>query len=669
MNTSIMSAAGEVAFVGPYLLTGPMGQGMICRSIIADYGENPGIEPGDMFICNDPYVGSAHQNCVTLIAPIHDAGRLVAWSGATLHVIDVGGPSPGQVGLRAASIFDEAPVMPPLRIVHRGRISRDIEVNYLRRSRTPELNALDLRAKIAALNAIGQGVADVIQAHGLATFITVVDETIDRGTKHFRRRLAELPDGVVRHTAYVDRENASGETIYHAIDLVLEKLGDRLVLDFRGSSPQAPAVVNCTRSGLMSGVLVGLLTSLVWDAPWCPAAIERSIEVLSESGSVVDAAWPAGCSMATMAAGFAATTATAVAVGELLARNAGLSERAMAAWAGAVGSVDVFGTDAAGNPFGTVLLDTMASGTGASAESDGIDTGGFLRSMACVIANVEHTESLFPLLYLYRRQEPDTGGPGRRRGGVGASYAVMPRGVDRVGTVSPHFSGSIEPESAGLVGGFPGATNSARFASDSGIRQLFAAGRSIDGPTDIPKPGRVLAGVAKVSLGPDDVLEVITTGGGGFGDPIEREPERVAVDVRAMLVSAAEAARVYGVVLTARGGVDEERTGARRTAIRAARIGEGTPELVISGASVLDGWVEAVLDETPAAQCPRCGLKVPAADPSDPVASWPSRVLQLAEAGPHVGNDRLHSGWELHRFYCPACGRSLHVERRRSAEA
>jgi N-methylhydantoinase B len=672
MNTSILSAAGEVAFVGPYLLTGPMGQGMICRSILADYADDPGIEPGDMFICNDPYVGSAHQNCVTLVAPIHDGARLVAWSGATLHVVDVGGPAAGQVGLGATSIFDEAPVMPPLRIVRGGRIIRDVEINYLRRSRTPQLNALDLRGKIAALNAIGQGVAAIIAAHGVETFVSVVDETIDRATEHFRRRLAQLPDGVVRHTAYVDRVTADGDTVYHAVELTLEKHDDRLVLDFRGSSPQAPAVVNCTRSGLMSGVLVGLLTTLVWDAPWCPAAIERSIEVRSEPGSVVDAAWPAGCSMATMAAGFAATTATAAAIGGLLAHDRELADRAMAAWAGAVGSVDVFGTDAVGDRFGTVLLDTMASGTGASARRDGIDTGGFLRSMACVIANVEHTESLFPLLYLYRRQEPDTGGPGRRRGGAGASYAIIPQGVDRLATVSPHFSGSIEPESAGLVGGFPGATNSVRFASRSGVRAVLAAGRAIGGPEDIPALGHVLAGVAKVALEHDDVLEVITTGGGGFGDPIEREPAHVAADVAARLVSGAEATRVYGVVFTARGEIDVAATAERRQVIRQARLAPvrlGPATRVAEAAASIDGWQGAVLDGKAAVRCPRCDTIVLAADPADPLASMPSRTLEFTEAGPHVGHDGGASGFGLRLHYCPSCARALDVQRYRFAEA
>ncbi|HET9457847.1 MAG TPA: hydantoinase B/oxoprolinase family protein, partial [Candidatus Limnocylindrales bacterium] len=344
MNTSIMTAAGEVVFVGPYLLTGPMGQGLIVRRILAGSGDGTGLSPGDVFLCNDPYSGSAHQNCVTLVAPIHADDALVAWAGATLHVVDVGGPTAGQVGIGARSILDEAPVTPPVRIVRAGRIDPRVEADYLGRSRTPELNALDLRAKLAAVNTIADRVRALIHSHGRATVEAMLAETVDRATAHFRSRLAEVPDGVVRKTSFVDH-GADDDVDHLAVDLRLEKRGDRLVLDFRGSSPQAPAIVNCTRSGLLSGVLIGILTTLVWDAPWCPAAIERSVEVLSSEGSVVDARWPAGCSMATMAAGFASTTATAVAVGELLSRSVRLRDRAMAAWAGAVGSVDVFGAD------------------------------------------------------------------------------------------------------------------------------------------------------------------------------------------------------------------------------------------------------------------------------------------------------------------------------------
>ena len=660
MNTSIMSAAGEVAFVGPYLLTGPTSQGMIVRWIL-DRGEP--IEPGDAFLTNDPYVGAAHQNCVTVTAPVHDGDRLIAWAGATLHVVDVGGPTAGQVGIGAQSIHDEAPPIPPLLIVRGGRVDPEAEATYIGRSRTPELNALDLRAKVAAVNAVAAGIGEVVARYGADAFSEVVETVIARGADHLKRRLREVPDGRVHRVAFVDHETGDGRIVPYAIDLVLEKTGDRLVLDFGGSSAQAPAIVNCTRSGLQSGVLVGLLTSLVWDAPWCPAAIERCVEIRSRPGTIVDAAWPAGTSMATMAAGFAATTATAGAVGDLLAQDAALADRAMAAWAGAVGSVDVFGSDATGVRFGTVLLDTMASGTGATAAADGIDTGGFLRSMGCVVANVEHTESLFPLLYLYRRQETDTGGPGRHRGGVGVSYAIVPHGVDRIEMVSPHFSGGIEPESAGLAGGYPGATNSARLTVRSGVRARLAAGWAIGGPDDVPSPGPVLPEVARFALEADDVLEIVTTGGGGFGDPIERDPGRVGADVLAGLVSPAEAARVYGVVTSRDGVVDEPGTLARRNVIRAERSGAATASAAARTTDLHDGWRLVARPDGPAIRCGRCGTEIALEDPSDPTATLPARTLPLREAGPHVGDGRDDSGFALRERRCPACARILEFER------
>ena len=669
MNTSIMTAGGEVVFVGPYLLTGPMGQGLIVRRVLERFPGAAGIDPGDVFLCNDPYSGSAHQNCVTLVAPIHVEGALVAWTGATLHVVDVGGPTAGQVGIGARSIHDEAPATPPVRIVRRGEIVGQVESEYLARSRTPELNALDLRAKLAAVNTIAERVIALVRDHGRDAVEGVLTESIERATAQFRARLAELPEGIVHKTSFVDRDD-DGLVEHLAISLRLEKRGDRLVLDFRGSSPQAPAVVNCTRSGLLSGVLVGVLTTLVWDAPWCPAAIERSIEILSREGSVVDARWPAGCSMATMASGFAATTATAVAVGELLARSTTLGSRAMAAWAGAVGSVDVFGTDAEGRRFGTVLLDTMASGTGASGARDGIDSGGFLRSMAAVVANVEHTEGQFPILYLHRRQEPDTGGPGRRRGGVGVSYAITPHGVDRIETVSPHFSGTLEPESLGLVGGYPGALNAALLVGSAGVAARFAAGSIPTVPDELDRLPELLPAVAVVALEVDDVLLVRATGGGGFGDPIEREPDDVAHDVRAGLVGVAAAREVYGVA-TDGSTTDPDATAERRAAMRRGRMAatpHGAARAVreTTDADADDrrpaGWALEPTARGTMARCLRCGHAEPVLDPDEPLAGFAGTIQALDAAGRST-NGPATNGFGLLERTCPSCGRLLDVDR------
>jgi len=288
MNTSIMTAGGEVTFVGPYLLTGSMSQGMIARHILAEYADNPGIQPGDMFLCNDPYVGAVHQNCVTLVGPIHHGAELIGWCGATLHLIDVGGPQSGQVGIGAQSIYEEAPVIPPVKIVAGGRILRDVEAGYLRGSRTPELNALDLRGKIAALNTVRQRVGETLDRYGVEAVTATLAATIDDAAAQLRTELQSLPDGAYEHTAYLDQYQGD-EPQFYAVRLRLEKVGDRLRLDFRGSAPQAGAVINCTQSGLRSGAMIGVLVCLADETTWCPAAVERVVEVVSDPGSIVDA--------------------------------------------------------------------------------------------------------------------------------------------------------------------------------------------------------------------------------------------------------------------------------------------------------------------------------------------------------------------------------------------
>jgi N-methylhydantoinase B len=670
LNTSIMSAAGDVAFTGPFLLTGPLSQGMIVRAILEGRSQDPGIAPGDMFLCNDPYVGAAHQNCVTLVAPIHVGKRLVAWAGVTLHVVDVGGSVAGQVGIGARSILDEAPPIPPRRIVAGGRILPEVEAEYLGRSRTPELNALDLRAKMAALNTIRQRFLGLVRTHGIAVVDQVIATTIERGVAHIRRRIAELPDEDVVQSAFLDHADADGGgTTFYEVRLRIAREGDRLVFDFGGSSAQAPAVVNCTRSGLASGVVVAVLATLVWDAPWCPAAIERSIDIRTEPGTVVDAQWPAGCSMATMAAGFAATTASALGLGRLLAASGAHEGRAFASWAGAVGSVDVFGTDASGRPFGTVLLDSMASGTGAGPASNGIDSGGFLRSISCVVANVELYEARFPVLYLWRRQESDTGGPGRRRGGTGVAFAVMPHGVERLPTVIPHFSGTAEPESSGLRGGYPGATNSVLLVRGSGAGDALAAGRVPSGPGDLGGVATALPGVAQVALERDDALVVVATGGGGWGDPLEREPAAVANDVRASLVSETAAADLYGVALGPSGRPDVAATDARRATIRRRRGADAgvaapvvTRPLVAAENGAADGLRHVGVGAGRILSCPRCGEEVPI-DAATGAVALPSSVQPLAAAGPHVAPHETRPRFVLVERYCPGCLRLVAVER------
>lgn len=566
-NTCIMNPAGEAVVMGPYVASLAIGQGLIVRTILDRYSENPGFFAGDMFLCNDPYSGALHQNDVTLVAPVFRGEGLIGWTGATIHQVDVGGSSKGsQAATGAKSIFEEAPVIPPVKIIERGKLRRDLEEEYLIRSRTRDLNALDLRAKISANLVMADRLLAISERWGAAMLGEVLARIIDVTEAKLRARLRELPDGSWDHTSYVDYDGS-----VYAIRLKMAKAGDELILDFTESSPQAPAVINCTFSGLLAGVQAAVLGYLCYDIPMCPAGILRPLRIVSKKGTVVDAAWPAGAAKATTAGSFVTTTAVSACLAKMLDASEGHASRLMACWNGASGQQELFGLDQRGQPFGSTILDGMAGGGGARYDRDGIDTGGFIRSLACAIANVETYEFRYPVLYLYRRQEPDTGGPGKFRGGAAVGLAMTPHDVEEIPTCVVHGCGIEQPASAGIGGGYPGSTTQFNIRRNTSVQERLKRGEipvdfnALDGQLE-PKASE------ETYLRKGDVFERVACGGGGFGDPLERKAEMVLADVRKGLVSPRCAEEIYGVVLSVDlQGVDRERTKKRRERIRTER--------------------------------------------------------------------------------------------------
>ncbi len=566
-NTCIMNPAGDAVVMGPYVASLAIGQGLVVKTILDKYADNPGFFPGDMFLCNDPYSGALHQNDVTLVAPVFHADKLIAWTGATIHQVDVSGSSKGsQAATGAKSIFEEAPVIPPIKIMEKGRLRRDLEEEYLIRSRTRDLNALDLRAKISANLVMAERLGALAERYGAEMLGEVLTRIVDLTEAKLRARLSELPDGEWRHTSYIDYD---GEV--YAIRLKMAKQADRLTLDFTESSRQAPAVINCTYSGLLAGVQAGVLAYLCYDIPMCPAGILRPLNIVSKKGTVVDAAWPAGAAKATTAGSFVTTTAVSACLAKLLDASETHHSKLMACWNGASGQQELFGLDQRGQPFGSTILDGMAGGAGARYDRDGIDTGGFVRSLGCAIANVETYEFRYPVLYLYRRQEADTGGPGKFRGGAGVGLAMTPHDVEEIPTCVIHGCGIEQPASAGIGGGYPGSTTQFNIRRGTSVEEQLKRGEVpvdfnlMDGKLE-PKSSE------ETFLKKGDVFERVACGGGGFGDPVERDPRMVLADVQNGLVSARCAEEIYGVLLREDlRSVDEEGTGKRRERIRKER--------------------------------------------------------------------------------------------------
>jgi N-methylhydantoinase B len=238
MNTALMNAGGDDFIIGTFIAIHALSMNIMAKYVLEEYGENPGINPGDTFLCNDPYVGCQHQMDAIVLSPIHYGEELVAWTGATVHNIDLGGPNEGQVQLDAQSIFGEQPILPPIKIVENGVLRKDLERAWTRRSRLPELVGLDFRANLAANNVARQRLIELIEEYGLDTIKSMMDAILDYTEARFRGRLLELPDGVWRHRSYMDYQDQLLRIV-----LTMTKEGDHLLLDFRGTDKQVPAVL------------------------------------------------------------------------------------------------------------------------------------------------------------------------------------------------------------------------------------------------------------------------------------------------------------------------------------------------------------------------------------------------------------------------------------------
>src|SRR2546426_653444 len=339
LNSSIFTEDGEFIYYGPYQLYMSGVSDVQVKWTLEHRSKNPGIHEDDMFLSNDPWVGAAHQMDVTLLTPVFHEGKLFCWVTNVLHKHGVGGITPGSFCPNARDAFDEGILIPPVKIVERGELRKDIEGVYLRASRKPYLVALDLRAQIAGNNTAKKRILHLIQRYGADVVKGVMRKIIDTAEQAFVAKLAKVPDGTWRERSYV-------EVAY---------VGDRKTYQ-----------VMLTMRKLLS----------------CDPELKRDVMTIGGTSQF---------------------------------------------------PLTVFrGIDQWGEKFGYLLLDPMVGAIGAFSFRDGIATGGQVRSPICRIGNVEHNEQSFPLLTLYRRENTDSGGAGKYRGGNSAITAFIPHGTREI---------------------------------------------------------------------------------------------------------------------------------------------------------------------------------------------------------------------------------------------
>jgi N-methylhydantoinase B len=659
-NNGFYLADGSIVTMGPQVIfhTGTMSS--VIRSILKDFGTD-GIREGDMFILNDPYKGAIHQPDVSIVAPIFHQGRHIAWAGSCSHQLDVGGMSFGSWAFGATEVQQEAMLLPGVKIVEGGEIRDDLWRMIMGMSRLPNVLGLDLKAMIAANNVAAKRLNELMDRYGAGTVEHVMHAEIDASERKFRERLESIPDGVFRARDFLEHDGHTNAL--YQVCLTVTKQGDSLTFDLDGTSPQAPGFINCTWSGLVGALFTGLLPILAPDIRWNQGLL-RPVTIRADEGTLCNAKWPAPVSAATVSAAWVVQNVAVAALSRMVACCPDLIREGQAVTKGHMMVMTLSGPGRDGEPFGTFLLDSTAGGGGAYVDHDGLDGSGDYVVPRPSIANVEANEAAGPYLYLYRSFVPDSGGAGAMRGGAGVGLAVTPYETDCLQAMLVGHGVEV-PNSIGQFGGLPGAcgTNLLRESGADPAELVRAFTSTADLMAD-PHTRTLGAKPGRFALNAGDVIAYTFQGGGGYGDPLLRDPAAVAADIRKGLVTPMWAERIYGVVFEG-SAIDEAATARQRAALRAGRLG-GRPH---GTASVGDNVRHSPRhDESPAhfgltAQrdgrfvC-RCGAHFDGAH-----GNWKdharTRVVTPQDTGPHIA---LHEQLELRQFICPGCAELLEVE-------
>ena len=623
---------------------------------------NPGITEGDMFLTNDPWVGGGlHQNDTMVFQPVFHEGELFAWTSAICHEPDLGGVGLGSFSPAAQDVFSESLPTPPIKVVRDFRLQRDVADLWVRRSRVPMLVGLDLRAKVGANNVGRERILALIAQYGADTVKAVMKRMMADAEHRMRDKLSSLPDGSWSATGYQDQSH-EGDRGLHKITVRTTKTGGHLTFDFTGTDPQA-GVVNCTYAGMRGGVMLALLPILAGDIPWSAGGLMRCFDLVTEEGTLNNATYPAAVGRGPIGPAWLTGSLVAECLSQMLDRSLELGRNVQATCCGTWDTAVIAGLDQRGEqpvPFHNIIMEPMAGGYGARPHADGIDTGGLFCIPMGRIPDVEMTEFLYPLLTLWRREEPDSGGPGRHRGGVGASVAITPHGTSLPMGLVLASAGKAIAQNAGLSGGHPGSSGIDIVARQSRVTELLASGTMPSTLSEVGDTLEIGQNYASSYLAPGEVLAMTWQGGGGYGDPLHREPAAVAADLREEKITADAARDVYGVVLVD-GTVDDTSTAAERDRRRAARgdrssvRGDGGSKIdVTAGRRLDDNLVELGEDGRTIVGCRHCGERL--GEPAGlrlGVHEGPS-----TGAGPQIRTDPadyVDAPVVFRQYCCPGC--------------
>ncbi len=487
------------------------------------------LRPGDALVMNHPYRGGVHLNDVAIMAPFFSGGKIQGYAATIAHHVDIGGYAPGGYCI-STELYQEGIIIPPAKLVSEGEIVDDVFRLILANIRSPRQSTGDFRAQIAA-SLLGQKrMAEILTRFGAESVEIFVDELIEYTERWARAEISKLPDGVYETEALLDDDGVSDRPIRLVLKVQIKE--GRVSFDLTGTDAQRSSPMNATLTQTYSPLAYVVKCLIDSDIP-TNEGFYRLIDVKAPPGTVVNAIPPVG-----VVGGWEVVMRLCCLGFKALADA--MPDKVMASTKSINCHMACGGTDPRTGEYYT-FIETMAGGWGGLPTKDGMDA---VQSHVQNTENsaIEETENNLPFLITRYELIPDSEGAGRYRGGLGLRRDWMFPGHEATLTV---FSDNRKFAPWGLFGGGSGSPSRYILNPDGEAKEL---------------PSKIT-----LQLQPGSVISYRTPGGGGYGTPLARDPERVLEDVAQGKVTPDRARDIYGVVLDATGkAVDLEATRVRR---------------------------------------------------------------------------------------------------------
>lgn len=493
------------------------------------------LGPGDIIVLNDPYAGGTHTPDVTMTLPVFHDGELLAIAVSRAHWTDVGGNLDTHVageGLR----------LPPLMLCRGGELDQNLVRTIKNCTRTPDYIEGDIQAQIGALRAGHDELLRLADKYGADVVRQGMEEILSYTQRMTAAAIARIPDGVYEAEDYVDSDGFSDEIVTVRVKLTVS--GDRIGVDLTGSDQQVVGPINSPYANTASAIYYSLKFFLSHDSP-PNAGLYRQVDLTIPEGSWLNPAWPAPTLGCTTSASSKIAAAVWLALAKAIPDRIVAPTCAEANWFVATAVDPETGEN-------TVFTDLPAGGWGGTPYADGVhvtmDPLGNCQNLPC-----ETAEVLFPIRYLAYEMVTDSAGPGLHRGGCGVRAEIQFLGRGQINTMETSRTREGTPGVNG--GGRSSLQRQLRRTVDGEIETI--GGTAPDG-TWTPQ----MLGNVPFKAGESFVFK--SCGGGGWGDPRQRDPARVALDVQNDIVSVEAAREQYAVVLHDDLTVDEAATAALR---------------------------------------------------------------------------------------------------------